>query len=44
MMWLSALVGALGCVVGMYLSWAANLPSGATIVLTLAGFLHWCGY
>ena len=37
MMWLSALVGALGCVVGMYLSWAANLPSGATIVLTLTG-------
>ncbi|AKK12073.1 anchored repeat-type ABC transporter permease subunit [Corynebacterium uterequi] len=37
MMWLSAAFGAAGCILGMYLSWAANLPSGATIVLTLTG-------
>lgn len=35
MMALAALFGALGTLVGMYLSWAIDLPAGATIVLVL---------
>ncbi|MDY5786231.1 MULTISPECIES: anchored repeat-type ABC transporter permease subunit [unclassified Corynebacterium] len=40
MMALSAAIGVTGSIVGLYLSWAADMPTGATIVLTLtAGFL-----
>lgn len=40
MMVIAAAVGSLGSVVGVYFSWAADWPTGATIVLTLtAGFL-----
>ncbi|MCQ9330032.1 anchored repeat-type ABC transporter permease subunit [Corynebacterium phoceense] len=35
MMALSALIGALGSFVGIYLAWAIDLPAGATIVLVL---------
>lgn len=35
MMALSALLGALGSFVGIYLAWAIDLPAGATIVLVL---------
>lgn len=35
MMLLSALIGAVGSVVGIYLSWAADLPTGAVIVLVI---------
>ena len=38
MMAISALVGALSSVVGMYLSYYANVASGAAIVLTATGF------
>jgi len=40
MMALSAALGALGSLLGLYLSWAADLPTGAAIVLTVtAAFL-----
>lgn len=40
MMWLGPLVGALASVVGLYLSWSIDLPTGGTIVLVLtAGFV-----
>ncbi len=40
MMALSAALGALGSLLGLYLSWAAYLPTGAAIVLTVtAAFL-----
>lgn len=40
MMALSAALGALGSLLGLYLSWAADLPTGAAIVLTdTAAFL-----
>lgn len=40
MMALSAALGALGSLLGLYLSWAADLPTGAAIVLTVtADFL-----
>lgn len=40
MMALSAVLGALGSLLGLYLSWAADLPTGAAIVLTVtAAFL-----
>ncbi|MDO5671058.1 MAG: anchored repeat-type ABC transporter permease subunit [Corynebacterium sp.] len=40
MMALSAALGALGSLAGLYLSWAADLPTGAAIVLTVtAAFL-----
>ncbi|MCL3777473.1 MULTISPECIES: anchored repeat-type ABC transporter permease subunit [unclassified Actinomyces] len=35
MLWLAPLIGALGGVVGLYLSWAVDVPTGATIVLLL---------
>ena len=35
MMWVSALIGAVGAVLGVYISWAADVPTGATIVLVL---------
>ena len=35
MMWVSALIGAVGAVLGVYVSWAADVPTGATIVLVL---------
>lgn len=35
MMWLSALVGAVGSVLGVYFSWALDYPTGATIVLVI---------
>lgn len=38
MMFLSAGFGALGSVIGLYLSWAIDLPTGATIVLTVTAF------
>lgn len=38
MMLLTPLVGAAASVVGMYLSWSLDLPTGATIVLVLSAF------
>lgn len=38
MTWLAALIGALSSFVGLYLSWAIDLPAGATIVLTATAF------
>ncbi|GAB3946295.1 anchored repeat-type ABC transporter permease subunit [Corynebacterium tapiri] len=35
MMMLAAIIGALSSVLGLYLSWAIDLPAGATIVLTI---------
>ncbi|QPL05229.1 MULTISPECIES: anchored repeat-type ABC transporter permease subunit [Actinomyces] len=35
MLWLAPLIGALGGVVGLYLSWSVDVPTGATIVLLL---------
>ena len=35
MMWVSAFLGAVGAVLGVYISWAADVPTGATIVLVL---------
>lgn len=37
MMWLAPLIGALSALIGLYLSWSADLPVGGTIVLTLTG-------
>lgn len=36
--WLSILIGFLGMVSGLYLSFYTNLPSGATIIVTLTAF------
>ncbi|ASW54791.1 anchored repeat-type ABC transporter permease subunit [Plantactinospora sp. KBS50] len=36
MMWLAPSIGAAGALVGLYLSWSWDLPTGGTIVLTLA--------
>ncbi|MDO5721398.1 MAG: anchored repeat-type ABC transporter permease subunit [Actinomycetaceae bacterium] len=43
MMAISAAFGAVGYFLGLYLSWAINLPTGATIVLTVTAwfFLIW---
>jgi ABC-type Mn2+/Zn2+ transport system permease subunit len=38
MMMIAALIGALSSVVGMYLSYYANIASGAAIVLTATAF------
>ena len=38
MMWLSPALGALAGIVGLYLSWSIDVPTGATIVLVLIGF------
>ncbi|MDU0479091.1 anchored repeat-type ABC transporter permease subunit [Staphylococcus chromogenes] len=42
MMALSAMLGALGSFTGIYLSWALNFPTGATIVLTCTAFFLIC--
>ena len=38
MMWLSPALGALAGIVGLYLSWSIDIPTGATIVLVLIAF------
>lgn len=45
MLWLAPLLGSLTGVLGLYLSWSADVPTGGTIVLVLtAGFvLAWVG-
>lgn len=42
MMLLSACIGGVGSFLGIYLSWAANLPTGATIVLTCTVIFFLC--
>lgn len=42
MMLLSATIGGIGSFLGIYLSWAANLPTGATIVLTCTVIFFLC--
>ena len=37
MMWLAPLIGAMSALIGLYLSWSWDLPTGGTIVLTLSG-------
>lgn len=39
MMWLAAAFGAGGSLIGMYFSWALDLPAGATIVLVVTALL-----
>ncbi|AEX71392.1 anchored repeat-type ABC transporter permease subunit [Corynebacterium diphtheriae] len=41
MMWLSALVGAIGSILGVYLSWALDYPTGATMVLVIFFIFLW---
>lgn len=38
MMVLSAVIGAAASFIGLYFSWALDIPTGATIVLTVTGF------
>lgn len=42
MMALSALIGGVASFLGIYISWAANLPTGATIVLTCTAIFFLC--
>ncbi len=44
MMWVAIGVAVLGSFIGIYVSWAADLPTGASIVcvLTLAFVIAWC--
>ncbi|HOO85732.1 MAG TPA: metal ABC transporter permease [Prolixibacteraceae bacterium] len=38
MMWFSIIIGLIGMITGLYLSYYTNLPSGATIIVTLTAF------